>query len=174
MTVVEGVPTMYSAMLHHPQGDATDASSLQACVSGGAAMPVEVLRAFEAKFGCEILEGYGLSETSPVASFNRLDRRKRGSIGTADRRRRDARHRRQRGRGRPGEVGEVAIRGHNVMKGYWQLEQATAEAIDPDGWFKTGDMAKIDEDGLIFIVDRKTSLSAVATTSTRARSKRSL
>jgi long-chain acyl-CoA synthetase len=158
VTVFEGVPTMYSAMLHHPQADATDASSLQVCVSGGAAMPVEVLRAFEAKFGCEILEGYGLSETSPVASFNRLDGRKPGSIGLPI----DGVEMRviddDGAEIAQGDVGEVAIRGHNVMKGYWQLEQATAEAIDPDGWFKTGDMAKIDEDGYFFIVDRKKDL----------------
>src|SRR5919108_723903 len=74
VTLFEGVPTMYAAMLNHPRADATDASTLEVCVSGGAAMPVEVMRAFEEKFGCQILEGYGLSETSPVASFNRRDR----------------------------------------------------------------------------------------------------
>jgi long-chain acyl-CoA synthetase len=158
VTVFEGVPTMYSAMLHHPQAEVTDTSSLQVCVSGGAAMPVEVLRAFEAKFGCEILEGYGLSETSPVASFNRLDGRKPGSIGLPI----DGVEMRviddDGAEIAQGDVGEVAIRGHNVMKGYWKLEKATAEAIDLDGWFKTGDMAKIDEDGYFFIVDRKKDL----------------
>jgi long-chain acyl-CoA synthetase len=153
VTVFEGVPTMYAAMLNHPRADATDTSTLEVCVSGGAAMPVEVMRAFEEKFGCQILEGYGLSETSPVASFNRRDReRKPGSIGL------------------PVEgvemkllddedgVGEIAIRGHNVMKGYWRREDATAEAIDADGWFKTGDVGRIDEDGYFFIVDRKKEL----------------
>jgi long-chain acyl-CoA synthetase len=147
VTVFEGVPTMYAAMLNHPRADATDTSTLEVCVSGGAAMPVEVMRAFEEKFGCQILEGYGLSETSPVASFNRRDReRKPGSIGL------------------PVEgvemkllddengVGEIAIRGHNVMKGYWRREDATAEAIDADGWFKTGDVGRIDEDGYFLIV----------------------
>ena len=82
MTVFEGVPTMYAAMLHHPRADAVDTSALDVCVSGGAAMPVELMRAFEKRFGCQIIEGYGLSETSPVASFNRRDgRRKPGSIG---------------------------------------------------------------------------------------------
>src|SRR3954464_5003892 len=82
VTVFEGVPTMYAAMLHHPRADATDTSALEVSVSGGAAMPVEIMRAFEKKFGSKILEGYGLSETSPVASFNRRDReRKPGSIG---------------------------------------------------------------------------------------------
>ena len=83
VTVFEGVPTMYTAMLHHPQAADFDISSLSLCVSGGAAMPLEVMRGFEEKFGCVIIEGYGLSETSPVASFNHPDRpRKPGSIGT--------------------------------------------------------------------------------------------
>jgi long-chain acyl-CoA synthetase len=159
VTVFEGVPTMYAAMLHDPRADETDTSALEVCVSGGAAMPVEIMRAFEQKFGCQILEGYGLSETSPVASFNRRDReRKPGSIGlpidgvemrvTDD----DGNEVPQ------GDVGEVAIRGHNVMKGYWRREEATAEAIDAAGWFKTGDIAKVDEDGYFFIVDRKKEL----------------
>jgi long-chain acyl-CoA synthetase len=155
VTVFEGVPTMYSAMLHHPAAATADVSSLRVCVSGGAAMPVEVLRGFEAAFGCIILEGYGLSETSPVASFNHPDAvRKPGSIGTpiegVQMRVVDSS-----GADVPaGEVGEIAIRGHNVMKGYWGRPEATAEAI-PDGWFRTGDLAKVDEDGYFFIVDRK-------------------
>ena len=83
VTVFEGVPTMYAALLHAPTRDRYDVSSLRTCVSGGAALPVEVLRDFEEAFGCVILEGYGLSETSPVASFNHPDsERKPGSIGT--------------------------------------------------------------------------------------------
>jgi long-chain acyl-CoA synthetase len=158
VTIFEGVPTMYAAMLHHPDADPSRAASLRVCVSGGAAMPVEILRGFEEKFGCIILEGYGLSETSPVASFNHPDKvRKPGSVGTpvegvemrlvADS-----------GATAPsGEVGEIAIRGHNVMKGYWGRPEATAEAI-PDGWFRTGDLARCDEDGYYFIVDRKKEL----------------
>ena len=155
VTVFEGVPTMYNAMLHHPEADKYDTSTLEVCASGGAAMPVEVMHGFEEKFGCKVLEGYGLSETSPVASFNHPDRdRKAGSIGTPiegvemkviddD------------GNDLPtGEVGEIVIRGHNVMKGYWHRPDATAEAIR-DGWFHTGDLAKVDEDGYFFIVDRK-------------------
>jgi long-chain acyl-CoA synthetase len=155
VTIFEGVPTMFAAMLHVEDRDAYDVSSLRICVSGGSAMPGEVLRGFEQAFGCKVLEGYGLSETSPVASFNHPDReRKVGSIGTpiegvemrvvGD----DDREVPQ------GEVGEIVIRGHNVMKGYWQRDDATAEAIR-DGWFHTGDMARIDEDGYFFIVDRK-------------------
>jgi long-chain acyl-CoA synthetase len=112
-------------------------------------MPVEIMRGFEEKFGCKVLDGYGLSETSPVASFNHPDReRKPGSIGTpvegvemklAD---------------ESDGVGEIAIRGHNVMKGYWRNAEATSDVMR-DGWFHTGDMAQIDDDGYFFIVDRK-------------------
>ncbi len=159
VTAFEGVPTMYAAMLHHDDAETTDTSALEVCVSGGAAMPVEIMRAFEAKFGCEILEGYGLSETSPVASFNRRGReRKPGSIGLPvagvemrlvdDDGNTVARD----------DPGEVQIRGHNIMKGYWRRPEATAEAIDAEGWFSTGDIARIDEDGFFFIVDRKKEL----------------
>jgi long-chain acyl-CoA synthetase len=155
VTVFEGVPTMYHALLHHPEREAFDTSSLRLCVSGGAALPVEVLRGFEEAFSATILEGYGLSETSPVASFNHPDReRKPGSIGTplvgVEMQAVDA-------DGEPvaqGEVGEIAIRGHNVMKGYWRRPDATADVMR-DGWFHTGDMATVDEDGYFFIVDRK-------------------
>jgi long-chain acyl-CoA synthetase len=154
-TVFEGVPTMYAALLNHPHRERYDTSTLRVCVSGGAAMPVEVMRNFEQAFGCAILEGYGLSETSPVASFNHPDReRKPGSIGTpidgVDMKLVD-----DEGRELPaGEVGEIVIRGHNVMKGYWRRPDATAEVIR-GGWFHTGDMARMDEDGYFFIVDRK-------------------
>ena len=159
VTVFAGVPTMYAAMLHHPNARRTDTASLEICVSGGAAMPAEVMRSFEDRFGCQILEGYGLSETSPVATFNRPDRpRKPGSIGVPidgveirliDNHGGDV---------PPGDVGEIVIRGHNVMKGYWRRPDATAEAIDRAGWFKTGDLARADEDGYLFIVDRKKEL----------------
>ena len=159
VTVFQGVPTMYNAMLHADGADSVDASSLRMCMSGGAAIPVELIRGFEDKFDCAILEGYGLSETSPVASFNHPDKeRKSGSIGTPiegvemqvwdD----DGNELPQ------GEVGEIVIRGHNVMKGYWDRPEATEEAITDDGWFRTGDMAKVDEDGYFFIVDRKKDL----------------
>jgi long-chain acyl-CoA synthetase len=153
VAVFEGVPTMFAAMLH--AGARCDTASLRLCVSGGASLPVEVMRGFEEAFGCKVLEGYGLSETSPVASFNFPDReRKPGSIGTpvggvemkvVDADGNDL---------APGEVGEIVIRGHNVMKGYWNRPDATKEAIDSDGWFHTGDMAKVDDDGYFFIVDR--------------------
>jgi long-chain acyl-CoA synthetase len=158
VTVFEGVPTMYVALLNHPgRGDA-DVGSLRLCVSGGAALPVEVLRGFEAAFGCIILEGYGLSETSPVASFNHPDRdRKPGSIGTPIEGVELRLVGLDGGDVAAGEVGEIAVRGHRLMKGYWAREEATREAI-PDGWLRTGDLARQDTDGYFFIVDRKKDL----------------
>jgi long-chain acyl-CoA synthetase len=159
VTVFEGVPTMYAALLAHPGRDRFDVHSLRTCVSGGAALPVEVLHGFERAFGCVVLEGYGLSETSPVASFNHPDReRVPGSIGTpiegvemrvVDDERREL---------PPGEAGEIAIRGHNIMKGYLNRPEATAQAIDADGWFYTGDIGRADAQGRYYIVDRKKDL----------------
>jgi long-chain acyl-CoA synthetase len=154
VTVFEGVPTMYVSMLGEG-ADGADTSSVRVCVSGGAALPVEVLHGFEKAFGTVILEGYGLSETSPVATFNRYDNRKPGSIGvpiegvqlklvSVE----------GSGDAPAGDVGEIAIRGHNVMKGYLNKPEATAAAIR-DGWFHTGDLARTDEDGFYYIVDRK-------------------
>jgi long-chain acyl-CoA synthetase len=150
---------MFSALLHVPDRSGYDVSALRLCISGGAAMPVEVLRQFEDAFDCIVLEGYGLSETSPVASFNHPGReRKPGSIGTPIRgvemRVVDAS-----GAEVPqGEVGEIAIRGHNIMKGYLNRPEATAEAVSDDGWFRTGDIGRVDEDGYYYIVDRKKDL----------------
>jgi long-chain acyl-CoA synthetase len=153
-----GVPTMFGALLHHPERESYDTSSLRTCVTGGASMPVEVLRGFEQAFGAIVLEGYGLSETSPVASSNHPGmERKPGSIGTplegvemqvVDE---DDNPVAQ------GEVGEIVIRGHNIMKGYWQRPDATAEAMR-GGWFHSGDMARTDEEGYFYIVDRKKDL----------------
>jgi long-chain acyl-CoA synthetase len=158
VTIFEGVPTMYAALLQYPQRVDYDTSALRLCVSGGAALPVEILRDFEETFGCIILEGYGLSETSPVASFNHADReRKPGSIGTpiegvdfrlVDDDFADVPE---------GQVGEIAIKGHNVMKGYWNSPEVTDSAMQ-DGWFRTGDLARRDDDGYYFIVDRKKDL----------------
>jgi long-chain acyl-CoA synthetase len=156
VTVFAGVPTMYTAMLNVDGRDRYDTSSLRVCFSGGAAMPVEVMRGFEEAFQTKVLEGYGLSETSPVASFNHPDaERKPGSIGTPIKGVEMKVIPEEGDDDVPqGEVGEIAIRGHNVMKGYWKGEDATKEVMR-DGWFRTGDMAYVDEDGYFFIVDRK-------------------
>ncbi|WP_169984677.1 long-chain fatty acid--CoA ligase [Microbispora sp. H10836] len=153
VTLFAGVPTMYWAMLTAVQTGAAEVpSSLVTAVSGGAALPVEVLKDFNATFGVDILEGYGLSETSPVASFNQPGRpAKAGSIGTpvwgVEMKLVDA------GWNTADDVGEIAIRGHNIMKGYYNRPEATAEVMK-DGWFRTGDVARRDEDGYYFIVDR--------------------
>ncbi|MFQ5641924.1 MAG: long-chain fatty acid--CoA ligase [bacterium] len=158
VTLFCGVPTMYWALLNHPDAHKYDldkiAKTLRLGVSGGASLPLEVMRQFEDKFNIPILEGYGLSETSPVASFNHLDReRKPGSIGQAiwgvqmkivDETGREL---------PPGDTGEIVIRGHNVMKGYYNKANETEKAVRDD-WFYSGDAAKMDEDGYFYIVDR--------------------
>ncbi len=155
INVFAGVQTMYFALLHHAEVTPAMLATVGQCLSGGAAMPVEVMAAFDQKFGTDILEGYGLSETSPVASFNPRGAKKAGSIG------------------RPiwgvefrlvdesgkvvtatGEPGEICIKGHNVMKGYYHRPEATGEAIS-DGWFRSGDVGTRDADGYYSIVDRK-------------------
>ncbi|MFE1347569.1 long-chain fatty acid--CoA ligase [Streptomyces sp. NPDC058757] len=154
VTVFLGVPTMFAALLaaRHRAPDAHDVSALRLCASGGSSLPVEVLHGFEKAFGSPVLEGYGLSETSPVVTFNHPDRpRKAGTVGTP----------------LPGVevrldavedgVGEICVRGHNVMKGYWKRPDATAEAL-VDGWLHTGDLGRVDEDGYLSVVDRKKDL----------------
>jgi long-chain acyl-CoA synthetase len=146
VTVIEGVPTMYVALLHAGT-EVADTSTLRLAISGGAALPVEVLRGFEQAFDTVILEGYGLSETSPVATFNTPTQRKPGSIGVpiagVELKLVDV----------EGEVGEIAIRGHNVMKGYWGKPEATAETLR-GGWLHTGDLACRDADGYLWFRGR--------------------
>ena len=142
VTIFEGVPTMYIALLRAPGRDNYDVASLRVAASGGSPLPLEILREFERSFSATLLEGYGLSETSPVVTFNQVDGiRKPGSIGTPVRGARlrivdDAGHDVE-----PGTVGEIAVAGPYVMKGYWNNPDATAAAI-PDGWFRTGDLAQ--------------------------------
>jgi long-chain acyl-CoA synthetase len=162
VTYFAGVPTMYwgllGALAEDPSIDVTTlAKNLRTAVSGGSALPIEVHHQFEKHFGVTILEGYGLSETSPVASFSKPGEPPRvGSIGvpvpgvemkllkpdTWDDMPDD-----------PDAIGEIAIKGHNIMKGYYNRPEATEEAIQ-DGWFRTGDLARKDEDGWYYIVDR--------------------
>ena len=159
-TVFMGVPTMFIGLLHHPNVEKYDVSSLRIAISGGAPIPAEVIDAFEATFGIYILEGYGLSETASTATFNRsFEERRVYSVGkptwgvevevwdddgiTVP-------------RGKD-HIGELVIRGYNVMKGYFGMPEATAEAF-AGGWFHTGDLGYQDEDGFLFIVDRKKEL----------------
>ena len=162
VTFFAGVPTMYWGLLG-ALDDAVDvagiAENLRVAAAGGSALPVEVHKDFEKKFGVTILEGYGLSETSPVASFSKYGEPARvGSIGTpipgvemklidpdwaevnAD-------------NADPNAIGEIAIKGHNIMKGYYNRPEATDEVIH-DGWFRSGDLGRRDEDGWYYIVDR--------------------
>ena len=158
ITAMCGVPTMYWSLLHETEIERSRIERirehLRLCVCGGAALPLDTSRDFEARFQVPLLEGYGLSETSPVASFNRLGSpRKPGSVGlpiwgvslrVVDSQGTEVAR---------GEKGEVVIRGHNVMKGYLYHPEATAEAIRR-GWFHSGDIGVMDEEGYLFIVDR--------------------
>ena len=160
VTFFAGVPTMYWGLLGALDDSGVDvkalAANLRVSVAGGSALPVEVHKEFEKRFGVTILEGYGLSETSPVASFSKLGESLRvGSIGTPI----------------PGvemkllqpdswdeigpddEIGEIAIKGHNIMKGYYGRPEATEESIK-DGWFRSGDLGRRDDEGWYYIVDR--------------------
>ena len=159
-SIFAGVPTMYWAMLNYEDKEGVFdidkiAGTLRIGVSGASSLPVEIIKGIEEKYKIPILEGYGLSETCPVATFSHLYKeRKPGSIGTPiwgvevdifDKENKAL---------LPGEVGEVVIRGHNVMKGYYNKPEATAEAFDGTTWFHTGDLGKKDEDGYFYIVDR--------------------
>jgi len=153
-----GVPTMYWTLLKHAREQKLDvsrvAATLRLAVSGGAPMPVELMADFEKTFGVRIIEGYGLSETAPVASFNHLDRpSKPGTVGqplfaveimVVDDKDEPV---------ETGKPGEVVIRGHNVMKGYYKRPEDTAEVMR-NGWFHTGDIGTLDADGYLSIVDR--------------------
>jgi long-chain acyl-CoA synthetase len=159
VTFFAGVPTMYWGLLSaldQTVDVATLAAHLRVAVAGGSALPAEIHKQFQERFGVTILEGYGLSETSPVASFSRYGQDPRvGSVGIPipgvqmkliDDDWSDVKD-------VPGEIGEIAIKGHNVMKGYYNRPEATADAIR-DGWFRSGDLARKDEDGYYYIVDR--------------------
>ena len=159
-TIFGGVPTMYWALLNHEdKAKRFDlekiAKTLRLGISGAASMPVEIIKGIDAKYGIPILEGYGMSETSPVATFTHLYRkRKPGSVGTPLWGIEVELFDRNNGVVPVGEVGEVVIRGHNVMLGYYNKPEATAEAFDGTSWFHTGDLGKKDEDGDLYIVDR--------------------
>jgi long-chain acyl-CoA synthetase len=155
ITLFAGVPTMYFALLHFPDAEGHDISSLKLCMTGGAPMPVEVMNAWEEKYGTPILEGFGLSETSPIATFGVMDKpRKAGSIGYpvwgVDLAIMDDNDVPQ----GENQRGEICIRGHNIMSGYLNRPEATEEAMK-NGWFHSGDIGYRDDDGCYWIVDRK-------------------
>lgn len=160
VTMFFAVPTIYILLLH--KATVEDMSSVRYYFSAAATLPEEIARRWHDRFGIVINEGYGLTETSPFACYNHIERYKFGSIGTPiegvemkivdpD----------DGGELDPGELGEIAIRGPNVMLGYWNRPDATADAIR-DGWFHTGDIGKRDEDGYFYIVDRLKDMINVA------------
>jgi long-chain acyl-CoA synthetase len=152
VTVFEGLPAMYAAMLGPTGTQRLADSSLQVCMSGGAVMPTGVLRRFEDKSNCTVLEGYGMPETSGPACFNHPNSvRKAASVGTpldGVRMRVVDEHSTEVPTGRPGEI---QVRGHNVMKGYWNFPATAADSV-ADGWFSTGDIGRVDGDGYYFVV----------------------
>jgi long-chain acyl-CoA synthetase len=159
-TILPGVPTLFVALINHPELPTIDLSSLWACVSGSAPLPLEVREKFESLSGCRILEGYGLTEASPVTHFNPYEgKRPPGSIGlpfpSTDAKVVDQETGTQ---VLPqGEVGELIIRGPQVMAGYWGKPEETAMVLR-EGWLYTGDLARMDEDGFFYIIDRKKDL----------------
>ncbi|RYG72626.1 fatty acid--CoA ligase family protein [Lentibacillus lipolyticus] len=160
-TIFAGVPTMYNYILQASEQNGGDLSGIRLCISGGASMPVSLLKQFEAAFNVTVSEGYGLSEASPVTCFNPLDRpRKPGSIGTSIMNVENKVVDEFGEEVPPGEVGELIVRGPNVMKGYYNLEEETAAALK-DGWLYTGDMARMDDEGYFYIVDRKKDMILV-------------
>ncbi len=165
ITLYPGVPAMYIAIVNHPRVTEYNLRSVKACLSGGAPLPVEIQEKFEAITGGKLVEGYGLTETSPVLTANPINgKRKAGSVGlplpsteiaivaldaNPD------------GTYTPlaqGEEGELVARGPQIMKGYWNRPDETAQTIDPEGWLHTGDIAKMDDEGYFYIVDRKKDL----------------
>ncbi len=156
LTVMCGVPTMWNAMLHAAAGASPDDfATLRVAVSGGASLPGEVAREFEKTFGCTLLEGYGLTETTALGTFNDIDRgAKIGSTGHAvDRLQIEVCDPADGAVLPAGEVGEVFVKGPTVTTGYWNRPEATAAALR-DGWFRTGDLGVLDDDGDLRIVDR--------------------
>ena len=156
-TVMPAVPTLFNAILNYPQARSYDLSSLKFCISGGAPLPLAVKRGFEEVSTCVVVEGYGLTEASPVVTCNAAEGPVReGSIGMPLPRTevslRDLED--PEVEVPPGEKGEVCVRGPQVMLGYWQRPDETAAVFTPDGWLRTGDVARMDKDGLFSIEDR--------------------
>jgi len=159
VTVFPGTPTIYVAIISSPDLKNYDISSLRVCLSGGAPLPLEVQLKFQEITGGRLVEGYGLSETSPVTHANPLNSKAEGSIGlpVPDTLCRIMDSETGQNEMLVGEVGEICIRGPQVMKGYWNKPEEN-EKVLKDGWFFTGDIGRMDQRGMTFIVDRKKDL----------------
>jgi long-chain acyl-CoA synthetase len=155
-TIFPGAPTMYIALINHPRIKEYDLSSIKFCVSGSSSLPLEVQERFESLSGARLIEGYGMTEASPVTHCNPIwGKRKTGSVGIPFPDTEAMVVDPETGEEMPiGEIGEVIVRGPQVMKGYWNRSEETAKTLK-DGWLYTGDMATMDEEGYFFIVDRK-------------------
>ncbi|CAG7629006.1 Long-chain-fatty-acid--CoA ligase [Paenibacillus solanacearum] len=158
-TVFPGAPTMYISMIHHPEAPGYDLSSLEVCISGAASLPLDVQERFETMTGARLIEGYGLTEASPVTHANNIwAKRKIGSIGIPFPDTEAKIVHPDTGEDIPaGEIGELIVRGPQVMRGYWNRPEETARTLK-DGWLYTGDMARMDEDGFFYILDRRKDL----------------
>ena len=157
-----GINTLYLALLRHPKIRQVDFSTYRFCGAGGMAMSSSVAEDWQALTGCEILEGYGLTECSPVVAVNIPGQVRRGTVGRAVPETELRVVDEQANELPPGAVGELQVRGPQVMAGYYGREEATRGSIDPDGWFSTGDYVTISEDGHISIVDRKKDMILVS------------
>ncbi|MBM7555023.1 long-chain-fatty-acid--CoA ligase [Thalassobacillus pellis] len=156
-TLFPGAPTIYIGLLNHPDLKKYDLSSIEACISGSAPLPVEVQERFEKVTGGKLVEGYGLTETSPVTHSNMVwDKRVNGSVGVPwpDT---DAKifNLDSNEEAECGEVGEIVVKGPQVMKGYWGRKEETDQVLTEEGWLRTGDLGYMNEEGYFFIVDRK-------------------
>ncbi len=158
-TIFPGVPAMYIGIINHPDAPKTDMRSIKACISGSAPLPMEVQEKFGTLTGGRLVEGYGLTETAPCTHCNPVfGERRAGSIGLPLPDVEAKIVNPDTGLAVPwgsDETGELLVRGPNIMKGYWNRPEETAASIDEDGWFRTGDIARMDEDGYFYIVDRK-------------------
>ena len=159
-TLFPGAPTIYIGLLNHPNLEKYDLSSIEACISGSASLPVDVQQRFEKVTGGRLVEGYGLTETSPVTHANFIwGNRVHGSIGVPwpDTEAKIVKE----GTTEElpiGEIGEIAVRGPQVMKGYWNREEDTKKVLKEDGWLLTGDMGRMDEEGYFYVEDRKSDM----------------
>ncbi|MGH8214280.1 MAG: long-chain-fatty-acid--CoA ligase [Rhodanobacteraceae bacterium] len=162
-SAITGVNTLFNALLHHPEFASIDFSRVKFSLAGGMAVQRAVAERWKKTTGIPLIEGYGLTETSPVVTANPLDLKDyTGSIGMPLPST-DVVLRGDDDRDMPvGEPGELCVRGPQVMKGYWNRPEETAKVMDVDGWLRTGDIARMDEDGLFYIVDRKKDMILVS------------